>query len=111
MVLKVNSIGGVMIAKEIFPRQGNKAGFTLIELIITVTIVGILVAIAYPAYQDHLIASRRSDGQSALLNTAALMEHFYTENNTYVGANSTSLGISYTSQQGFYKVSIAPAAT
>ncbi|MBN9287756.1 MAG: hypothetical protein BGO43_10405 [Gammaproteobacteria bacterium 39-13] len=82
-------------------------GFNLIELIIVVTIIGILAAIAFPAYQEHLIRSRRADGQTALMNMAALMEHYYTENNTYIGANPTTLGITNASQQGYYTVSVS----
>ncbi len=85
-------------------------GFNLIELMIVVTIVGILAAIAFPAYTDHMIATRRSDGQSALLNMEALMEHYFTENNTYVGANPTVLGITSVSQQGYYTVTVSAAS-
>jgi type IV pilus assembly protein PilE len=82
-------------------------GFTLMELMIVLTIVGILVAIAFPAYQSQMISSRRTDGQAALLNMSSLMEAYYTENNTYVGANTTALGITNLSQQGYYTVGVA----
>ena len=85
-------------------------GFTLMELMIVVAIVGILAAIAFPAYQNQMLASRRSDGQSAIMNMAALMEAYYTENNTYVGANTTTLGITNASQQGYYTVSVTAAS-
>ena len=62
------------------------AGFTLIELMITVAIIGILVSIAYPSYQDSIMKSRRVDVQGALMGLANAMERFYTVNNTYVGA-------------------------
>ncbi len=84
-------------------------GFTLIELMITVVIVGVLAAIAYPAYTDHMIKTRRSDGQTALLNMAASMEHYFTENNTYVGATPTALGLTTASLQGYYNVTITQA--
>lgn len=87
-------------------------GFTLIELMIAVIIVGILTAIAYPNYRDHMFKTRRSDAQTALLNLAGLMEHYYTENNTYATATLTNLG--YTNNltpQGYYRLTIAPTAT
>lgn len=87
------------------------AGFNLIELLIVVMIIGILVAIAFPTYQAEMIASRRSDGQAALMNLAVLMEHYYTENNSYTGASFTTLNSSATSQQGYYTLSIAATAT
>ena len=59
-------------------------GFTLIELMITVAIVGILAAIAYPSYQDHIRKARRAEGQSALLELAQFMERYYTLNNSYL---------------------------
>lgn len=61
-------------------------GFTLIELMIVMVIIGILGAIAYPAYSNHLQKSRRVDAQAALLELAQYMERYYTTNGTYVGA-------------------------
>ncbi len=66
-------------------------GFTLIELMITVAIVAILASIAYPAYQDQVRSSRRSDAQGVLTSFALAMERFYTSNNTYLGAAGTQL--------------------
>ena len=59
------------------------AGFTLIELIITVAIIGILVSIAYPSYQDSIMKSRRVDAQGKLLSFANALERYYTQCNTY----------------------------
>lgn len=58
-------------------------GFSLIELLITVAIVAILAAIAYPSYQEQIRKSRRADAKSVLLQGAQWMERFYTENNCY----------------------------
>ncbi len=65
-------------------------GFTLVELMIAVAIVGILAGIAYPSYQDSVRASRRADAKGALLGFANAMERHFTENNTYLGAGTTN---------------------
>jgi len=57
-------------------RQG---GFTLIELMIAVAIVGILAAIAIPNYQQYVERSRRSDGQAALQSAMARQESYYSQ--------------------------------
>lgn len=83
----------------------TQSGFTLLELMITVVIVGILAAIAYPTFSEHLYHTRRSDGQAALMNLATYMEHYFTENNVYTNS-FTNLGISNTSADGYYTLTI-----
>lgn len=83
-------------------------GFNLIEVMIVVVMIGILAAIAFPAYQDQVQKTRRSDAQTALLDLATRMEHYFTENNTYVGANTPAdVGGNSTSNEGLYTLSIA----
>lgn len=65
-------------------RNKNKShGFTLIELMIVVAIVGILASIAYPSYLEYVAKSRRSDARTTLMAAAQWMERFYTENYRY----------------------------
>lgn len=61
-------------------------GFTLIELMIAVAVIGILAAIAYPSYVEQVRKSRRADAKAALLSAAQIMERRYTETNSYIGA-------------------------
>ena len=61
----------------------KSSGFTLIELIIAVAIVGILAAIAYPSYQESVRKSRRAEGRAVLMELAQFMERNYTVANRY----------------------------
>jgi len=71
-------------------KQQQKNGFTLIELMVTVAIVGILAGMAYPSYQDSVMKSRRADAKGALLGFANAMERHFTETNSYLGAGTTA---------------------
>lgn len=68
-------------------------GFTLIEVMIVVAILGIVSAIALPSYRAHIDRSRRADARTQLLQAAQFMQRFYTANDSYQydrAANSSS---------------------
>jgi len=64
------------------PRRGQ-GGFTLIELMIAVAIIGILLRLAFPAYQNSVMKSRRADAKTALLDLAQREERFLATQNQY----------------------------
>jgi type IV pilus assembly protein PilE len=69
-------------------RRGR--GFTLIELMVTIAVIGILVAVALPSYKDQIARGKRSDVQTALVEDAAYMQRYYAANNTYLAANGVT---------------------
>jgi type IV pilus assembly protein PilE len=70
----------------------SQKGFTLIELMIVVAIIGILTSIAYPSYIESVAKSRRADAKGALLGFANAMERHFTETNSYCNAAVTDSG-------------------
>ena len=66
--------------------MNKNKGFTLVELMIVIVIIGILAAIAYPSYQGALRDSRRGVAQADLVEMAGFMERYYTTNSSYTGA-------------------------
>lgn len=66
-------------------RLKRSRGMTLIELMIVVAIIAILAAIAVPMYQNYIIRAKRDVAQAELVELAAVMERWFSDNNTYVG--------------------------
>ncbi len=73
----------------------SKAGFTLTELIITVAIIAILAAIAYPVYTGYISNAKTAEAKSNLQSLKLLLEQYYSENAIYCPAASCT-GQSYT---------------
>ncbi len=98
----------------------RQRGFTLIELMIVIAVIGLLAAIAYPSYVDQIRKTNRSDGKAALLETAQVLERCFTEFNAYNNASCpavnnadvTQLSAAYSnSEEGYYALSVAGLAT
>ena len=64
-------------------RHAHQRGFTLIEILIVVAIIGLLVGIALPAYQGSVLRSGRAEAKNELLQVASDQERFFSSNNTY----------------------------
>jgi type IV pilus assembly protein PilE len=59
---------------------GSNKGFTLIEVMIVVALIGILAALAYPSFVDSIRKARRGDAQQGLMEAAQKLETFYARN-------------------------------
>ena len=94
--------------------NNKNKGFTLVELMITVAIIGILSAIAMPSYLEYARKSKRTEAKVELLKIAQLQESYYVQNLSYAsGFNGTAangkLGFSSNSlesETGLYEISI-----
>lgn len=100
-----------------YKERQKSAGFTLIELMITVAVIGILAGIAYPSYQNYVIRTQRSAAQQLMLNISSREEQFLLDSRQYTG--TLSGGIFTTAPEGWtctaatcgngrYNVSVAP---
>lgn len=80
---------------------GKSHGFSLIEIMIVVIILGVIAAIAIPAYQDTVIRGNRSDGTTLLTTTAQALERCYTRFRAY-NDDDCEVSLPVTSQSGWY---------
>jgi type IV pilus assembly protein PilE len=81
-------------------------GFTLLELLITIAIIGIISAVAYPSYIDNISRANRSEAQRELLRLANLQEQYFIDHRVYT-ADMTQLGASadpYITDSGLYSI-------
>ena len=81
------------------------AGFSLIELMITVAVVGVLASIAYPSFREQIMKSRRSDAMNALSRAASMQERWFTEHSSYT-TDINNLGGS-SSEEGYYTITVS----
>ncbi len=87
------------------------AGFSLIELMIAVVVVGILAAVAYPSYQEHVRKGRRAAAQGYLMDLAQRQQQYFLDNRGFASAAS-ALGYASTPAEvsPYYTVAITVVA-
>ena len=81
-------------------------GFTLIELMVTVAIAGILASVAYPAYTSHIKRSRRADATKVLTAVVQAQERYRSNHNAYA-ASATDLDLRVDQMTPYYTLTIA----
>ncbi len=100
-------------------RSSSSRGFTLIELLMTVVIIGVLAAIAYPTFMDSIRKSRRSDGFAALTAVQQAQERWRANNTTFAADFGTTVlnvrtiaasGVPSLTEQ-YYTISVVPTPT
>lgn len=94
-------------------RHKQQAGFTLIEILIVVAIVGILAAIAVPNYSSYMIDGRRTDAITFLSEVAGEQIRYFSDNNQYAD-DMKELGYgdaaTFVTPEGYYLVSVTTPA-
>jgi prepilin-type N-terminal cleavage/methylation domain len=90
-------------------------GVTLIELILTMAIVGILASVSYPAMSHYVRESRRAEARNELSHIAGLQEQFFLQTEHYASLSALGLNTaadnSYLTENGYYRITAAVSAS
>lgn len=93
------------MAQQHYAKKRAVTGFTLVEIMITLAVVAIIMAIAVPSYQDRVREAQRADGYDALLSIKTLQERYRASNSTY--GTLAQIGAASASAEGYYNVAVS----
>lgn len=88
-------------------KKKSPYGFSLLELIFALLILGVLTASSYPLYQQHIIRTHRMEAATALLHLAMKLESYYTLHDTYDGATFSNLDVDDVTKNNDYRLHIS----
>lgn len=92
----------------------HTAGFTLIEVLIVLAVVGILASVAYPSYRAQIDESHRAQARAALLDARGQLERYFTQHNAYTATAAAAEVKTYAGEEAArtrYTIAIEPGPT
>ncbi|WP_125716488.1 type IV pilin protein [Pseudoalteromonas rubra] len=84
----------------------TEQGFTLVEMMITIAILGILASIAYPSYSEYVRRAARAEAAATLLDAANKQEQYFVDNRQYA-STLAELGLPTTTENDYFSLQIA----
>ncbi len=95
--------------KSVRKQSKSIKGFTLIEVLVVIAIIGILSSIALPSYTEYVLRGKLTDAPNALSDARVRMEQAYSDNRTYAGGGTGGCGVALPNTE-FFAISCAPGA-
>ena len=87
----------------------RSTGFSLVELLVTIVVIGVLAAVAFGSYQSHIRKGRRADAQAFLMDLVQRQQQYFTDSRAYATDVATLNDPLPASLSSFYTVQVATA--